>query len=229
MLISFDGLDSSGKATQSRLLCEHLRNKGIRVENFSTPDYSTPSGKDLKLRLQNKIGNWHKTPWQEKMGLFANNRKEHKQEVLDAQRDGVVVVYDRYVPSSMVFIVEEAILANSPETREEVREAVAKLEYETNDMPREDVSIFLDVPPHFAIDLLKGRKDNNGDDDEHTDLLHVQEAMHAEYVRIAQEDPAHMMHIMCMDQGKLKSIEEVASLVRSELAKRFPEQKEYFI
>src|SRR3990167_8676430 len=108
MLISFDGLDSSGKATQSRLLCEHLQKKEIQVKKFCTPDYDTPSGKELKLRLQNKIGNWQETPWQEKMEFFAANRKEHRQEVVDAIESGTVVVYDRYVPSSMAFISAEA-------------------------------------------------------------------------------------------------------------------------
>jgi dTMP kinase len=41
MLISFDGLDSSGKATQARLLVDHLKNKGKEAKLLRSPDYET--------------------------------------------------------------------------------------------------------------------------------------------------------------------------------------------
>ncbi len=229
MLISFDGLDSSGKATQSRLLYEHLQNRGIRTEKFCTPDYTTPSGKELKMRLQNKLGNWQQTPWQEKMGFFAANRKEHKEEVQRALQEGAVVIYDRYVPSSIVFMIEEAASEEARQTREEVRRKVMQLEYEENGMPQEDISIFLDIPPYIAIDLLEGRKVHRGDEDEQTDHMHVQEALYAEYIRIAEEYPEKTLHIRCMEGDRLRGIQEIESLVRQELAARFPEHTNYFL
>src|SRR3990167_1259508 len=99
MLISFDGLDSSGKATQARLLTEHLTSKKIATAMFRSPDYETVSGKELKLRLQNKLGNWQQTPWSEKMGYFAANRLEHRDEVVAMVSRNALVVYGRYGPS----------------------------------------------------------------------------------------------------------------------------------
>lgn len=229
MLISFDGLDSSGKATQARLLTEHLTKQGIQSVNFRSPDYEIASGKELKLRLQGKLGDWHSTPWQEKMGYFAANRAEHRHEVKDILSRGGVVVYDRYVPSSVAFMIGEAAQGGSPDAlRDEVRQAVEKLEYEENDMPKEDVSIFFDIPPKIAIDLLKGRKNDQGDEDEHTDYLHVQEALHAEYVHMAEANPDHILHISCMDGERLRGIEEIASLVRAALVQKFPDRAQLF-
>ncbi len=229
MLISFDGLDSSGKATQSRLLCEHLQKKEIQVKKFCTPDYNTPSGKELKLRLQNKIGNWQETPWQEKMEFFAANRKEYRQEVLDALESGVVVIYDRYIPSSMAFISAEAFAAGASDTRQQVYDAVTALEYGKNAMPKEDISIFLDIPPRIAIDLLEGRKHLQGDEGEHTDYLHVQEALHQEYIRMVEEDPDHIIRIRCTEGGKLFRVEEIAEKVCEALAEKFPDVAHYFL
>ena len=222
MLISFDGLDSSGKATQARLLTEYLTSKKIATAMFRSPDYETVSGKELKLRLQNKLGNWQQTPWSEKMGYFAANRLEHRDEVVAMLSRNALVVYDRYVPSSVAFMNVEA--------GHNVQDAVEHLEYQINKMPKEDVSIFFDIPPKVAVDLLKGRKDNHGDEDEYTDYLSVQEALHEEYVHMAQENPQHMLRVSCMNsKGTLRSIEEIGMLVRSVLAQKFPDQAQLFV
>ncbi len=224
MLISFDGLDSSGKATQARLLTEHLTSFGFQAVKFQSPDYETQSGRELKLRFQNKLGNWQETPWQEKMGYFAANRMEHRDEVVRSIDRGDIVIYDRYVPSSIAFITVEAGMGNMHDAlRRDVRRAVEALEYEKNTMPKEDVSIFFDIPPTVAIDLLKKRKGDTGDDDEYTDYLSVQEALHQEYVRMVEEQPEHMLRIACMDGDRLRSIDEVSALVRETLRKKFPQ------
>lgn len=226
LLISFDGLDSSGKATQSKLLYEHLASQGAPSRYFTSPDYTTASGKDLKLRLQSKLGDWDKTPWQEKMKYFAHNRAEHKGEVMEVLSQGGIVVYDRYVPSSIAFIVEESKVAS--QERGSVQAVVAAYEYETNGMPREDTSLFFDIPPRVARELLEGRKHNRGDEAEYTDYIQVQEALYAEYLSMIDEKPGHMLHIQCMDGERLRTIVEVSQIVRTQLAHRFPDRAQLF-
>ncbi|MEK7499541.1 MAG: hypothetical protein AAB649_02955 [Patescibacteria group bacterium] len=230
MIISFDGLDSSGKATQARLLTEHLKTKNISAAMFRSPDYETASGKELKLRLQNKLGNWQSISWQEKMGYFAANRVEHKDEVISMHSTQAIVVYDRYVQSSVAFMIVEAAHGQeiSDTLRSEVRGAVETLEYAENSMPKEDVSIFFDIPPKVAVDLLKGRKKEQSDEAEYTDYLSVQEALHTEYVKIAEENPEHMIRISCMEGDRLRSIDEVGQLVRLALAQKFPDRAQLF-
>lgn len=227
ILISFDGLDSSGKATQSKLLYEHLVSQDVLVRYFTSPDYTTSSGQALKLRLQNTLGDWHTTPWQEKMKYFADNRAEHRGEVIQTLSQGGIAIYDRYVPSSMAFISEEA-MKEGEHNRTDVHAAVAELEYTTNNMPHEDVSLFFDIPPKIAIDLLERRKHDHGDADEYTDYIHIQEALYAEYHRMMQEHPDHMLRVQCMDGGRLMSIQEVSQIVRSILAKQFPNRAHLF-
>ena len=42
-LIVIDGLDGSGKSTQSDLVAQALRQQGKKVRQISFPDYSHPS------------------------------------------------------------------------------------------------------------------------------------------------------------------------------------------
>ena len=44
-LIAIEGTDCSGKETQTNLLIKKLREEGIQVQNFSFPNYNSPTGK----------------------------------------------------------------------------------------------------------------------------------------------------------------------------------------
>lgn len=230
LLLAFDGLDSTGKATQVRQLIARLERNRHRVHHFQTPDYTTKSGAELKLRLQGKRGNWQTTPWEEKMHYFAANRVEHKDEVLTALEAGDIVVYDRYVQSSLAFIACEALAPPPVELtaqatdlfRTQVHEAINREEYTKNGMPQENVSIFLDVPPRVAATLLAKRKANLSDKDEYTDHLAVQERLYNEYDQLIQAQPQNWLRIQCVEGTQLLGVEEVSKLVWEGLKARFP-------
>ena len=55
-LITIDGLDGSGKGTQSDLLCEWLRSRGKRVRELSFPCYGQKSAVPVELYLGGALG-----------------------------------------------------------------------------------------------------------------------------------------------------------------------------
>ena len=55
-LIVIEGLDSSGKETQSRLLLEVLRKKGYKTERFEFPNYESNSSALVKMYLSGEFG-----------------------------------------------------------------------------------------------------------------------------------------------------------------------------
>lgn len=224
LLIAFDGLDSSGKATQVRELVRRLSNHGHRVHQFQTPDYDTPSGRELQLRLQGKMGDWQSTRWEEKMKYFADNRTEHKAEVMAALHAGDIVVYDRYVVSSLAFITIEALVPQETDLyRAKVHATVKREEYVKNGMPKEHVSVFLDVPPAIALNLLEERKMTQQQADEYTDHLVVQQRLYNEYDYMATQDPRHFLRVRCVEGPQLLSIADVAEYVWAGLHERFVE------
>ena len=48
LLFTFEGIDASGKNTQSRMLFDYLKSKEIASEYLSFPDYSTPIGSEIE-------------------------------------------------------------------------------------------------------------------------------------------------------------------------------------
>jgi len=223
LLIAFDGVDSCGKETQAHHLAERLRYQGRVVYEFTTPDYETKTGKELKLRLQGKLGDWDNTPWEQKMKLFADNRLDHKDEVVAALKNGEVVIYDRYVPSSQTFITVEGAVAGEVEReREKIQRAVAVQEYEVNGMPREDISVFLDVPPEVAGSLLEKRKEKLADDDEYTDHISVQKRLYNEYDLLTKADTKRFLRVQCVTGTSLLGIEATSELVWEGLTARIP-------
>lgn len=223
LLIAFDGIDSSGKATQSRLLADRLRFTGHTVAELATPDYTTATGKRLKKLLQNKDGAWHSTPRENRLQLFAENRAEHRSEVQATLKTGGVVVYDRYVPSSLAFFTVEGTVPQTVDfDRAKIQRKIERLEYVHNKMPKESISIFLDVPPLISANLLDHRKKQAGDEAEYTDHLHVQERLYNEYRLLCTENPEHYLRISCVEGDELLDAATTSELIWEALLLKFP-------
>ena len=98
-LIIFEGLDRSGKTTQSKLLSQSLKKLGLTVNNFRFPERTTDIGKMISGFLAEKkpMGN-------ELLHLlFSANRWELKDEIESRLYKGEVVIIDRYAFSGVAY------------------------------------------------------------------------------------------------------------------------------
>ena len=55
-LIIFEGLDGSGKGTQTNLLCQALRARGADLRQITFPDYESDSSALVRMYLSGRFG-----------------------------------------------------------------------------------------------------------------------------------------------------------------------------
>ncbi len=97
LFIVVEGIDGSGKGTQTRLLQHWLEERGLKVYTTKEP---TNGRIGSLLRQSLKAGCLE--PEVEAL-LFAADRKEHSSLILKELNKGRVVVSDRYLPSSLAY------------------------------------------------------------------------------------------------------------------------------
>jgi dTMP kinase len=99
MFITFEGLDGSGKSTQTDLLAEAIRSTGREVVTTREPG-GTSLGEHVRGLL---LGGDDISPWAE-AALFAAARAELVDRVIaPALEHGDVVICDRYLDSSLAY------------------------------------------------------------------------------------------------------------------------------
>ncbi len=100
VLITFEGVEGSGKTTQMALLGRWLRSQGYRVEVTAEPD-GTPLGRAIRRLFEDR--RIHPTPLGE-VFLFMAARQQHVAEKLGPWlRRGRLVLCDRYADATVAY------------------------------------------------------------------------------------------------------------------------------
>eukprot|EP00919_Chromeraceae_sp_WS-2016_P058310 GHVR01138608.1.p1 GENE.GHVR01138608.1~~GHVR01138608.1.p1 ORF type:complete len:212 (-),score=47.89 GHVR01138608.1:127-762(-) len=97
--IVFEGLDQSGKTTQSTKLVERLKKDGHTVRHINFPDRTTRIGEIIDGYLKDKV----KLPQQCVHLLFSANRWEFHKKISSWLLEGETVVCDRYAFSGVAY------------------------------------------------------------------------------------------------------------------------------
>lgn len=159
-LIVIEGLDASGKATQTTLLCQALSNIGVDNQHVSFPDYNEPSSALVKMYLGGEFGknpndvNAYAASTFYAVDRFASYKKKWEQNYLSGQ----VIIADRYTTSNLIYQ-----LAKLPKDEWDDYIAWAEdFEYNKLGLPRPNQVIFLSMDPAISQKLLVKRY--NGED-----------------------------------------------------------------
>ena len=155
-LIVFEGTDGSGKATQAKLLCETLADRGLSYREIDFPRYGSPFAEPANLYLHGALGN--------KPGdvnayaasvLYAVDRFASYQEDWGRFYEaGGIVVANRYTTSNAVHQASKL-----PEgERREFLDWLFDLEYGRMGLPRPDLVLYLDLPTEVSEKMLRHRE-----------------------------------------------------------------------
>src|SRR6202022_3266538 len=148
-LIAIEGIDGSGKRTQLDLLTQALHADGVDVYSTGFPQYDSWFGKMVGQFLNGDLGALEVVDPHFTALLYAGDRFEAKPKIEAALNEGKLVLIDRYIGSNLAHQT-----ARAPEDkRAEFGRWIEHLEYGIYDLPREDLILYLRVPPAEAQKL----------------------------------------------------------------------------
>jgi len=149
-LIAIEGIDGSGKRTQLELLAKVLEASGNRVYSTGFPQYDSWFGKMVGQFLNGELGALDTVDPHFTTLLYAGDRFEAKPKLEAALNEGKVVLVDRYIGSNLAHQTARV----PSDKRADFRKWIEHLEYGIYDLPREDLILYLRVPPSEAQKLV---------------------------------------------------------------------------
>ena len=164
-LIVIDGIDGSGKETQSIILKDWLEEKNKTVRKISFPDYNNPSSALVKMYLHGEIASAEEVNTYAASSFYAADRYiSYKTDWEKDFREKDFIVADRYTTSNIIHQ-----MARLPESkREEYIDWLYDFEYVKMNLPSPDLVIYLDMPPKITKKLMEKRY---GGDENKKDIL----------------------------------------------------------
>lgn len=218
-IIAIEGTDCSGKETQTNLLIKRLREDGYQVQNFSFPNYNSPTGRIIggdylgKDYIGPSIFEEGPTNVDPKVAslYYAADRKYNIDKILFLLENDYNIILDRYIYSNMA---HQGGKIEDKEERNKMYDFLEKLEFELLELPRPDITIFLHMPQEVSKILKQTRKETP--DGHEKDENHLKMAEKS-YLELAKKYNFEI--IECSVNGKPKQIEEINEQVYQKVKK----------
>ncbi|MDI3534048.1 MAG: dTMP kinase [Thermosediminibacterales bacterium] len=196
--ITLEGPDGSGKTTQIKLITNFFQKRGMDFILTREPG-GTPIGEEIRRLLLDK-NNSDMEPEVEAL-LYAASRAQHvKQVIIPALKNGLVVICDRFLDSSIVY--QGISRGLGIKTIEKINElAVFGL--------KPDLTFVLDISPEIGI---MRKKMNKSIDRIETEDLEFHRMVQNGYLMLAEREPDRIKVINAEN-----SIEEVYKEIEAHL------------
>lgn len=204
-IIVIEGVNDSGKETQSKLLAKTLKEEGYKVVEFSFPMYKSPTGKIFKNCVLGKDGNGYFEEGYENLDPYvvclytAADRKYHKEKIEKYLKNDYIVILNRYTSSNMA---HQGSRYSDSEERFYMYQWIDKLEYWLLKLPKPDCTILLKVPAKYLNQLSEKQVAFNFQED-----IFDQDSVLKAYIELSEL--YNWDSIDCVSNNKMKSVEEI--------------------
>ncbi|MBK5244024.1 MAG: thymidylate kinase [Eubacteriaceae bacterium] len=216
-LIVIEGVDGSGKQTQTELLYKRLIENGQKVMLISYPRYDKASSAMVKLYLSGAFGEdpGDVSPYIASTFYTADRYASYKEDYEKFLMDGGIVLADRYTTANMVH--QAGKIKDSVE-REEFLAWLWDYEFNIFGLPIPDRVFFLNIPPEINEKLMRNR-DNKitgkaGKDIHEKSSEHLRDSYESALALVEEYD---WTEIRCIKQGELRSIDNIHEEIWNEI------------
>ena len=207
-IIVIEGLDCSGKETQTKLLEKRLQDMGKKCIRFEFPMYDTPTGKIIggcylgKKEIGESLfeeGAVNVDPHVVSL-FYAADRKYNMPKILEYLNQDYYVILDRYTTSNLA---HQGSKIENQEERFYMYQWIDKLEYWLLGLPKPDITIFLHVPYLYSLKLGKNRDSLDQHEKDKNYLKRAEDA----YIELSEL--YNWQKIECVNGETIRSIEDI--------------------
>jgi dTMP kinase len=215
-LIVIEGLDGSGKTTQTELLCGKLSKLNMSVKRIKLPNYDDPSSTLVKMYLDGRFGsdpndvNVYAASSFFAVDRYVSYNSYWKNDYLN----GTLILSDRYTTSNAY---HQAIKL-PPENWAEYLVWLEDYEYNKLGIPKPDIVIYLDMPVAVSQKLMTERYLG----DEIKKDIHEKNLGYLNKCSEAAQFACKMLGwktILCAENGVPLTIEQISDSVYSYILK----------
>ncbi len=205
-LIVIEGLDGSGKQTQSEKLYTYLKDGERLVKYVSFPDYSSQSSALVKMYLSGKFGDkpGDVGPYASSLFYTVDRIASFKTSWGEYYENGAVIVANRYTTSNAVHQT-----CKLPEGQwDAYLDWLYDLEFNKVGLPKPDAVIYLDMPSSVSSRLISKRY--SGDEDKRD--IHEKDRRYLEISRVSALYAAERLgwHVInCAAEREPLPVEEI--------------------
>ena len=209
-LIAIDGVDASGKQTHTSMLYEKLIADGYNVRKISFPAYESPSSELVKMYLSGKFGdkpedvNAYAASSFFAADRFSSFRTDWKEFY---EKEDTIIIADRYTSSNMI---HQASKIDDVDEKNKFLDWLFELEFDIYEIPKPDLTFFLDMPVQYAKKLMEDRE-NKFDNTQSKDI----HERNREYLEKSYENACYIAnkysweHILCVENGEIRTIVDI--------------------
>lgn len=216
ILITIDGLDGSGKQTQSEILYDRLTKEGVKAKIVSFPDYDSNSSALVKMYLggefshdPNAINAYAASSFfaVDRVASFISNWKEDYDK-------GCVIIANRYTTANAIHQLSKI---DDNAEREKFLDWLYDFEFKKLAIPSPDLTLFLEVPVEISLALIKSRSEETGREiDIHENAEHLTKAYSA---ALFSAERLGWTTVHCSEKGKMRTREAIADEIYNAVRK----------
>ena len=195
--VVIEGLDGSGKGTQTRFLIEHFKKNNIPFEFIKSPNYETPVGKTYRKYLDGEF----EMKTDSVFLLVASDVIMNKPKIENAMKEEKIIIAERYITATIAFQSANGF------PYEKAKKLVELIDY-----PKPNLIIFIDVKPEAGMERKLGQV---GKLDRHEKDLEFLKRVREFYMREIKENVLGKWVVIDGGKSKKEVHEDILKVINS--------------
>ena len=208
----FEGIDGSGKSTQTKLLTKFFKKNGYKVEKIDFPQHGERSSAMVDDYLTGKYGSSQEVGPYIASIFYAQDRYDASFKIRKWLDEGKIVISDRYLVSNIGH--QGGKIRNKKEWEKYV-DWLYNLEYNIFRIPKPDYTLILKTSAEFSLKLAHNITDKDKQnrrkaylgsskkqDIHEKDKSHLANALKS-FLMVAEKYPRDFKVVECLENGEL--------------------------